>query len=632
MANLGKKGRRPWPQITRRDFIHGAGLALGGAMMPPGVLRASAPAGLAVPGGPAADPAYPPGLLGLRGNHEGSQTYPHLLRDGRLGQSALERRHGDQEYDLVIVGAGISGLAAAHYYRKRFGHEARILILDNHDDFGGHARRNEFEVDGRTFLSYGGTQAIDSPGTYRPVAMALLRELGVDVERLARRYDHAIYRGLGSACFFDRETFGSERVVAGMGSRAWAEFLKDAPLSERAKADILRLYTERRDYLAHLSLSAKYSLLRKISYRQYLIRHCGVDEASVVFFRTYPHDLFGVGIDAVSALDCYHNPDDYDSFTYPGFDGLGLAPVRKEAYVYMFPDGNSSIARLLLRELIPAAVPVSTADEIVRARTRYELLDVDAANVRLRLKSPVVAVERAAGARSERVHVDYVRDNGLERVSARHCVLACYNGMIPYLCPGLPSEQKQALHYGVKVPFLYTHVALKDWRAFARLGARHLIAPGGYYSYTALAFPVNANGYRATHTPDEPMVLFMMRALCSPGLPERDQHRAGRGELLATSFETIESSTRDQLQRMLGDAGFDHHRDIAGITVNRWAHGYAYEYNSLFDPDWPEGAAPHEIGRKPFGPITIANSDSAASAYTDAAIDMAHRAVRELPL
>ena len=624
-------GRGGWPPVTRRDFIHGAGLVLGGAALPAGAFGSSGSTGLDVAGGPPIDPGYPPGLQGLRGNHEGSQTYPHLLRDKQMDPRALSRSNTGEDYDLVVVGAGISGLSAAYYYRQKFGRDARILILDNHDDFGGHARRNEFQVDGRTLLSYGGTQAIDNPAHYRPVAMSLLRELGIDVRRLARRYERDVYRGLGTACFFDRETFGKDRVVAGMGSRPWADFLAESPLSERARADILRLYSEQKDYLAHLDRDAKRKLLGGISYARYLVQYCGVDEGTLAFFSTYPHDLFAVGIDAVSALACFENPDDYESFTYPGLEMLGLGPVEKEPYVYMFPDGNASIARLLVRALIPAAVPAPSADEVISARAHYELLDVPGARARLRLKSPVVAVERRRAGSAQGVSVDYVRGEAVERVSARHCVLACYNGMIPHLCPALPDEQKQALHYGVKAPFLYTHVALRNWRAFASLGVRHIVAPGGYHSYTALAFPVNGNGYQCARTPEDPMVLFMLRAPCSPGLARRDQHRAGRAELLATPFETIEHNVRDQLQRMLGDAGFDHGRDIAGITVNRWAHGYAYEYDSLSDPAWPKDGAPHEVGRRPFGPIVIANSDAAASAYTDAAIDMAFRAVGELP-
>lgn len=325
-------------------------------------------------------------------------------------------------------------------------------------------------------------------------------------------------------------------------------------------------------------------------------------------------------------IECYRNPDDYDSFVYPALDGLGLEPVDKEPYVYMFPDGNASIARLLVRELIPEAVPATGFADIVAARTHYDRLDTPGRPVRIRLSSPVVHTE----ARGGDVAVDYVADGGVARVRARHCVLACYHGMIPYLCPGLPAAQQEAMHYGVKTPFLYTHVALRNWKAFAALDVRHIHAPGSYHSYTSLAFPVSNGSYRAARDPSEPMVLFMLRAPGMPGLKRRDQYRAGRAELLATPFETIEGNIRDQLARMLGPAGFDANRDIAAITVNRWAHGYSYEYSTLDDPHWPKGMMPHEVARRRHGPIAIANADAAGSAFTDAAIDEAHRAVDEL--
>jgi len=136
--------------------------------------------------------------------------------------------------------------------------------------------------------------------------------------------------------------------------------------------------------------------------------------------------------------------------------------------------------------------------------------------------------------------------------------------------------------------------------------------------------------YKFPSQPEEPMVLFMVRTPCQPGLPEREQHRIGRVELYDVPFETMERNIRDQLARMLGGGGFDPARDIQGITIGRWAHGYAYEYNSLFDPDFVEDQMPHVVGRKPFGRITIANSDAGAVAYMDAAIDQAYRAVEEL--
>jgi spermidine dehydrogenase len=173
-------------------------------------------------------------------------------------------------------------------------------------------------------------------------------------------------------------------------------------------------------------------------------------------------------------------------------------------------------------------------------------------------------------------------------------------------------------------------VALRNWTAFHKLGVRQIVAPGGYHTYVALDFPVSLGSYRFPSNPEEPMVLFMLRTPCRPGLPERDQHRAGRVELLQTQFSTFERNIRDQLARMLGESGFDAARDIEGITVNRWAHGYAFTPNALFDPDWKEEEKPWVVGRKRFGNIAIANSDAGASAYSDAAIDQAHRAVKEL--
>jgi len=182
----------------------------------------------------------------------------------------------------------------------------------------------------------------------------------------------------------------------------------------------------------------------------------------------------------------------------------------------------------------------------------------------------------------------------------------------------------------VKAPLVYTHVALRNWTSFSKLGIRQIVAPGGYHTHTALDFPVSLGEYKFSSKPEEPMVLFMLRTPCSPGLPMRDQYRAGRVELMGTPFEKFEGNIRDQLARMLGGAGFDPARDIEGITVNRWAHGYAYTPNPLFDPQWKPGEQPWIVGRKRFGRIAIANSDAGADAYTNVAIDQAHRAVGEL--
>ena len=224
----------------------------------------------------------------------------------------------------------------------------------------------------------------------------------------------------------------------------------------------------------------------------------------------------------------------------------------------------------------------------------------------------------------------YIEKGKAWKVCAIATVLACWNHVIPYLCPELPVHQKQALSYGVKVPLLYTNVQLRNQRAFHQLGVSRVSCPGSYWNAVGLDFPVSLGGYRFPSAPEEPAVLHLYRTPCHPGWPAREQHKAGRYELLATSFATFERTLRDQLNRILGPGGFDPTRDIEAITVNRWPHGYAYEYNSLFDPNRSETDQPCVIGRQPFGRITIANSDAGAYAYTDSAIDQAYRAVHEV--
>ena len=636
-------------RIRRRDFLNGMAVAAGAAVASQ---IASAFETEHVPE-TSAD-YYPPALTGMRGSHEGSFEVAHQVRDGAFWSQAGTPVDSGETYDLVVVGGGISGLSAAHYFRKAAGTRARILILDNHDDFGGHAKRNEFWQAGRMLLGYGGTFSIESPAPYSAVAKELLRELGIDVESLRPALDRELYRSLDlhPAVFFDKETFGADRLmpdprgsldVEGIQAKAstpgvWQEFMESAPLSETARRGIRAIYDTQTDYLPGLSSAEKKARLARISYAKFLANMAGLEPQAVAFFQARPHPLFGLGIDAVSAQDAW-------GLGLPGFGGMnldaGAGPgmnrdcipnEEAEKYFFHFPDGNASIARLLVRKLIPHAIPGRSLKDLINARTRYSRLDEVRSSVRIRLNSTVVRVRHEGDPQTARqVEVVYVKGGKLFRVRAGQCVLACWNMVVPYICPELPARQREALAWEPKVPIVYTNVVMRDWTSWKKLRINSVYAPGSYHTHLNLDLPVNLGRYRSSRKPQEPIVVHMMRTPCKPGLSARDQHRAGRIELFQSSFDTFERNIRDQLARTLGSGGFDPARDIAAITVNRWPHGYAYEYNSLFDDFWLEGREPPcVVARRSFGRLAIANADAGAYAYTDGAIDQAWRAIQEL--
>ena len=633
-------------KITRRDLVGGIAIGAGGLLLGGCDKKSTSPAevsALPTPHSRNYSGYYPPAETGMRGSHEGSYEVAHAL--SWRGERPGDYRSLDEHYDLAVVGAGMSGLAAAHFYQKKMGPDARILILDNHDDFGGHAKRNEFHQDGRMMVSLGGAQNIEWL-SYSDEAAQLMSDIGINEDFLDLMAERTA-ANLALVGNLDANNGVALPGVAGhvmvdgnwngvmFGADGYDEVIASLPLPEDEKRKLTAFWGGKQDFLDGLSLSEKWDYINSVSYNQFLLDKVGLLPSTLPILNAIILHLSGMsGWNLTVGEAILGGGSGIKSLGWFGkaTAKLGGAFLDSLLHTRMFPDGNASVARLLVRHLIPPAAPEATGPEnIVAARFSYDALDREDHRVRLRLNSTVVGVRELP---SSKVEVDYVERGEAKRVTAAHCIMACYNGLIPDICPEMPETQKEGLRYGVKTPFVYANVQLRDGKAFSQAGATLFQCPYDPFQWVSCAPTVNIGGYEPPRDPSDPMVLFMMHSPMSQDAPNagvsvRDQLRLARTQIYSARFEDYEQKIRDQLQSMLGQYGFDHASDIQAITVNRIPHGYAYPYVKLDDPDWEPGQAPHEIGRAQFGRISVANTDSEAVALMDAAFDAAYRAVEE---
>ena len=623
--------------ISRRDFVEGFMVAAGTAAVGSSLLTGAASAHGGGGGGPVGvkptPSSQPPQRTGIRGTDERAWYVSQRLEDGTI--DTRRARDTGEEYDLVVVGAGASGLSAAYFFLRDVDPRGKVLIIDPHDDFGGHARRNDFLVPGlddpKTYhrrVTNAGSSTLDHVNgdtgwtTYGYAeARQMLDEIGVDFTQMAGTNIQSQVgwpTGGPSRTLWPKEIWGASDDVLQLGLNGTAQ-IQQSPMAEIAKQQRLALNANP-NFLAHIPPAERVEVLKKNRAVELLIKYS--EQLFGPGQKIHPHVLKHIdntpvggtglpyslspGLDGViwSALVGIAGLD-AGFETIPGADypNKPIAGVRKTAVIRWkseggtasFVDGNAGVSRHLVRYLVPEALRAADTMQLNGAYTDYSKLDRRGNRVRVRLESTVVRVEHKGHRdRAKWVEVSYVdHDSGaMKKVRARSVFLGCWNGRIPFIAPELPFAKRTALADAVKMPMLYLRVVLSNYRAHMEAGTTSVTYPGGYWSSLGITGanrygPAEAPVLQNAEGPDFPVLMTASKGFTQGlrgdytygGWSAQEGSKLGQREMLRTSFRDYERSIRDYLVRGMKGTSFDAERDIAAIAVNRWPQGYMRYYH-----------------------------------------------------
>jgi spermidine dehydrogenase len=607
--------------ISRRDFVNGAVLAGAGLLF-----RGHAPATIS----PADDWNGYGGVGDYRlsnGNTYDVIAAAHSMRDGAFERSIGRAIDTGEMYDLVSVGGGLSGLAAAVFFQRNTG--GRCLILDNHPIFGGEAKRNEFLVDGQRLVAHQGSAIFLVPkkGGYTD---RFYEMIGMDRSVL----DYQRWRGpspempLSQSPYEEPKNYGFY-FGAQFGQRPgmwvmdpWGRKLDGAPLSDAVKADLIRWRTVPDDGPRPVTEGDAVSRqLDTITLEEHLMARHGIGRETVrTFLSPVEGGGYGLGPDALSAYCAYAIETE--------FPGDGDAALGDQ----MFPDGNTGFARLMVKTLIPDAFDgPRTVEAVWGSRVRFAALDRAGQATRIRLNATVVRVEHAGDpASASHVAITYLKGGRLFRVRARAVVMAGGSWTAKHIVHDLPASHRDAYAQFYRSPCLMANVAVRNWRFLYRMGmsgCRWFEGLGNYLSVRKMA---TLGGESPTIGPDSPTVLTIKVLFAEPGLPIAEQGSRGRTRLLGTTFAQYERAFRKQLADMFAPGGFDPRRDIAGIILNRWGHAYVNPQPGFFFGVDGKPAPRDVLRDRPHGRIAFANTDLAGAMDHRNSIREAERAVGQV--
>jgi spermidine dehydrogenase len=531
-----------------------------------------------------------------------------------------------EEFDCVVVGGGISGLAAALFFKRQAGPRHTCLVLENHRIFGGEARRNEFLVEGRRLFAHQGSAMFFPPldGTF---LADFYDSIGID----SRPFEYQTWTGREPEIPLGRTSYTTGGANSGFFFGAkfgqpkglwlidpWGKKLAGAPISEGARHELLAAYGSK-PALPQRHGDALSRHLDSITLEEHLMETHGISRETVrTFLSPVAGGGSGLGADALSA--------------YAEYAADVLLPWKYDAGAQMFPGGNAGVARHIAKALIPDAIPGAvTLADVCRSAVNFAALDRPGQVSRIRLHSTAIAVRHdGETAKSSWVTIVYARDGKLYGIKARSAIMAGGSWTTKHIVKGLPETHRQAYAQFYRAPCLMANVAVRNWRFLYKLGISECQWFEGTGNYFALRKMATFGPVSSSVSPDSPVVLTLKILFSSPGLPIGEQVTRGRAELLSTPFLEYERRIQEQFSTMFSGTGFDGHRDLAGIILNRWGHAYLSPQPGFFFGN-DANPAPGEVLRNtPFGRIAFANSDLAGIMDHRTSILEARRAVGQI--
>jgi spermidine dehydrogenase len=613
-------------RVSRRDFLNATLLASGGLLM-----GSATPLELL-----SADDWTGYGGVGDYRRSNGN-TYEivqagHRIRDGEFQTLPASAIDTGEMYDCVIVGGGISGLAAALFFVRQAGTNRKCLILDNHPIFGGEAKGNEFEVDGHRLMAHQGSAVY-----FAQYPNSFISDFYDSIGLKSPKLQYQSWGGASPEMALSRTPYdmlGSEPASYGFyfGSKfgqrpgmwltdPWGKKLQGAPISATAREELLkwRQGLQRPEKTPQHHGDEISRQLDQVTLEVHMMKLYGISRETIrTFLSPVEGGYSGLGPDALSA--------------YSDYAAEAMYPTDPDGQDQMFPRGNGDMARLMIKTLIPDSISgPATMEGVCRGHVNFSALDRSSSNARVRLDSTAVWVQHdGEPAKSETVSVIYVGGNKLHRVKARTAVMAGGCWTTKHIVRDLPAAHREAYEQFYRSPCLMANVALRNWRFLYKMGISGFRWFEGIGNYAEVRRTALLGAESATISPDSPIVLNLKVLYSYPGVPVADQGNRGRSEMLSTSFREYERQIRQQFTDMFAVAGFDARRDIAGVILNRWGHAYLNPQPGFFFGKDGK-AAPSEVLRKePFGRIAFANTDLAGIMDHRSSILEAKRAVAQL--